>query len=143
MKIQHLIKGKGVQTISPHDSISHTVDRLNAFHIGSLVVSRNHRDIEGIISERDIVKALPGNFDIIEDLLVRDVMTKFVHTCTGDSTVAQVMEMMNSQRIRHIPVVDDAGYLLSIVSIGDVVKHYLDEITHENQSLREYVTGAQ
>ncbi len=142
MKIHHLIRGKGVHTISPRDSISYTVDCLKAFHIGSLVVSQNHRDIEGIISERDIVQALQGKFDIIEDLLVQDVMTRNVHTCTEDSTVAQVMEIMNSKRIRHIPVVDDAGQLISIVSIGDIVKHYLDEITEENQSLREYVTGA-
>lgn len=141
MKIQHLIRGKGVHTISPNDSICYTVDCLKAFHIGSLVVSRNGRDIEGIISERNIVQALQGRFDMIEDLLVKDIMTRYVHTCTGDATVAHVMEIMNSQRITHIPVVDDAGYLISIVSIGDVVKHYLDELNEENQSLREYVAG--
>jgi CBS domain-containing protein len=142
VKIQHLIRGKGVHTILPNDSISYTVDCLKAFHIGSLVVTRNRREIEGIISERDIVQGLPGKFDMMEDLLVRDVMTRHVLTCTGDATVAQVMEMMSTQRVRHVPVVDDAGYLISVVSIGDVVKHYLDEITAENQSLKDYVAGA-
>ena len=77
MKIQHLIQGKGVHTISPNDSISYTVDCLKAFHIGSLVVTRNRRDIEGIISERDIVQGLPGKFDMMEDLLVRDGLAGF------------------------------------------------------------------
>lgn len=142
MKIQHLIRGKGVHTISPNDSIRYTVDCLKAFHIGSLVVTRNRREIEGIISERDIVQGLPGKFDMMEDLLVRDIMTRDVFTCTGDATVAQVMEIMTTRRIRHVPVVDDDGYLISVVSIGDVVKHYLDEITTENQSLKDYVSGA-
>ena len=142
MKIQHLIRGKGVHTISPNDSISYTVDCLKAFHIGSLVVTRNRREIEGIISEREIIHGLPGKFDMMEDLLVRDIMARNVQTCTVDATVAQVMEIMTSQRIRHVPVVDDAGYLISILSIGDVVKHYLDEITTENQSLKDYVSGA-
>jgi CBS domain-containing protein len=142
MKIQTLIKDKHVRTIAAHDSIKHLVECLNTFHVGALVVSSNGKTIDGIVSERDIVRALPGKFDMIEDLHVSDIMTAQVFTCTADSTVAELMAMMTAKRIRHVPVVDENGELLSIVSIGDVLKHHLNEISLENQALKEYVASA-
>jgi CBS domain-containing protein len=142
MKIQTLIKDKNVHTIAAHDSVKHLVESLNTYHVGAMVVSSNGKTIEGIVSERDIVRALPGKFDMIEDLHVRDIMTEQVFTCTADSTVAELMSMMTAKRIRHVPVVDKNGELLSIVSIGDVVKHHLNEISLENQTLKEYVSSA-
>ncbi len=143
MKIQTLIKDKHVRTIAAHDSIKHLVECLNTFHVGALVVSSNGKTIEGIVSERDIVRALPGKFDMIEDLHVSDIMTAQVLTCTVDSTVAELTSMMTAKRIRHVPVIDENGELLSIVSIGDVLKHHLNEISLENQTLKEYVASAQ
>ena len=70
-----------------------------------------------------------------------DIMTAEVFTCTADSTVAELMIMMTEHRIRHVPVVDAQGGLLSIVSIGDVVKSYVSEIDSERTALRDYVTG--
>ena len=142
MKIQTLIKDKNVHTITAHDSVKHLVESLNTYHVGAMVVSSNGKTIEGIVSERDIVRALPGKFDMIEDIRVRDIMTEQVFTCTADSTVAELMSMMTAKRIRHVPVVDENGELLSIVSIGDVVKHHLNEISLENQTLKEYVSSA-
>jgi CBS domain-containing protein len=142
MKIQTLIKDKHVRTIAAHDSIKHLVECLNTFHVGALVVSSNGKTIDGIVSERDIVRALPGKFDMIEDLHVSDIMTAQVFTCAADSTVAELMAMMTAKRIRHVPVVDENGELLSIVSIGDVLKHHLNEISLENQALKEYVASA-
>jgi CBS domain-containing protein len=142
MKIQTLIKDKHVRTIAAHDSIKHLVECLNTFHVGALVVSSNGKTIDGIVSERDIVRALPGKFDMIEDLHVSEIMTAQVFTCTADSTVAELMAMMTAKRIRHVPVVDENGELLSIVSIGDVLKHHLNEISLENQALKEYVASA-
>jgi CBS domain-containing protein len=104
-----------------------------------MVVSYDGKSIDGIVSERDIVRALPGKFDMIDDLHVKEIMTVGVYTCTPDSTVSEVMEMMTKQRIRHVPVVDADGNLLSIVSIGDVVKHHVNEISVENQALKQYV----
>jgi CBS-domain-containing membrane protein len=69
-------------------------------------------------------------------------MTVDVFTCTADATVAEVMSLMTAKRIRHVPVVDAQGDLLSLVSIGDVVKHHLDEISFENQALKQYVAGS-
>ena len=142
MKIQTLIAGKRVHTISAHDTVKRLVESLNTFHIGAMVVSFDGKSIDGIVSERDIVRAMPGKLDMIEDLHVRDLTTVGVHTCTSDATVSEVMEMMTKQRIRHVPVVDADGNLLSIVSIGDVVKHHLNEISIENQALKQYVIGS-
>ena len=139
MKIQSLIAGKRVHTISAHDTVKHLVESLNTFHIGAMVVSFDGKSIDGIVPDRDIVRAMPGKLDMNEDLHVRDLMTVGVHTCTSDATVSEVMEMMTKQRIRHVPVVDADGNLLSIVSIGDVVKHHLNEISIENQALKQYV----
>jgi CBS domain-containing protein len=139
MKIQTLIAEKRVHTISAHDTVKHLVESLNSFHIGAMVVSYDGKTIDGIVSERDIVRALPGKFDMIDDLHVKEIMTVGVYTCTPDSTVSEVMGMMTKQRIRHVPVVDADGNLLSIVSIGDVVKHHVNEISVENQALKQYV----
>lgn len=141
MKIQSLIENKRVRTITPQDSVKHLVECLNTFHIGALVVSSNGKSIDGIVSERDVVRALPGKFDMIEDLYVRDIMTVDVHTCTPDSTVAEMMELMTSKRIRHVPVLDEKGDLISILSIGDVVKHHVNEILLEIQALKDYVAS--
>ena len=142
MKIQMLIKDKHVRTITAQDSVKHLVECLNSFHVGALVVSSDGKTIDGIVSERDIVRNLPGKFDMIEDIHIRDIMTVAVHTCTPESTVAEIMFMMTAQRIRHVPVVDENGDLLSIVSIGDVIKHHVNEISLENQALKEYVASA-
>lgn len=141
MKIQSLIENKRVRTITPQDSVKHLVECLNTFHIGALVVSSNGKSIDGIVSERDVVRALPGKFDMIEDLYVRDIMTVDVYTCTPDSTVAEMMELMTSKRIRHVPVLDEKGDLISILSIGDVVKHHVNEILLEIQALKDYVAS--
>jgi CBS domain-containing protein len=69
-------------------------------------------------------------------------MTVEVHTCTPDSTIAELMKMMTELRIRHVPVVDASGSLMSIVSIGDVVKNYMSELDSERQALKDYVTSA-
>ena len=73
---------------------------------------------------------------------VRDIMTVDVHTCTADSTISELMQMMTELRIRHVPVVDENGALISIVSIGDVVKNHVSELDFERQALRNYVAGA-
>jgi CBS domain-containing protein len=142
MKVQTLIANKRVYTISANDRVKHLVESLNTFHIGAMVVSLDGKVIDGIVSERDIVRAMPGKLDMMEELHVRDIMTVGVHTCTSDATVSEVMELMTKQRIRHVPVVDADGNLLSIVSIGDVVKHHVNEISVENEALKQYVSGS-
>lgn len=142
MKIQTIIANKKAHTISANDTVPHLVERLSSFKVGALVVSPDGREIDGIVSERDVVRAMPGKFDLLEDLHVRDIMTVNVFTCAPEATVAEIMAMMTKQRIRHVPVVDSEGYLISIISIGDVVKHHVNEISVENQALKEYVASS-
>jgi CBS domain-containing protein len=143
MKISSIILGKRVETISASASIHDVVNTLNSHHIGALVVSSDGKRIDGIVSERDVVRAMPGKLDQLIGMHVRDIMTVEVHTCTPDTTVAELMKMMTEHRIRHVPVVDAEGALISIVSIGDVVKNRVGEMESENQALRDYVaTGA-
>ena len=142
MKVSTIILGKRVETISSSASIHDLVNSLNSHHIGALVVSSDGNKIEGIVSERDVVRAMPGKLDQLIGMHVRDIMTVQVHTCTPETTIAELMKMMTELRIRHVPVVDENGSLLSIVSIGDVVKNYISELDSERQALRDYVATA-
>ena len=142
MKIGSIISGKRVETISASASVHDLVNSLNSHHVGALVVSSDGKKIDGIVSERDVVRAMPGKLDQLIGMHVRDIMTVEVHTCTPDSTVAELMKMMTELRIRHVPVVDAKGALLSIVSIGDVVKNHVSELDSERQALRDYVASA-
>jgi CBS domain-containing protein len=142
MKISSIISGKKVETISASASVHDLVNSLNSHHVGALVVSSDGKKIDGIVSERDVVRAMPGKLDQLIGMHVRDIMTVDVHTCTPDSTVAELMTMMTELRIRHVPVVNEAGALISIVSIGDVVKHHVSDLDSERQALRDYVASA-
>ncbi|MEK6648452.1 MAG: CBS domain-containing protein [Actinomycetota bacterium] len=141
MKISALIAGKRVEMISPSASVHDLVNALNVHHIGALVVSPDGKKIEGIVSERDVVRAMPGKLDQLIGMHVRDLMTVDVVTCTADATVAELMKTMTERRVRHIPVVDEDGNVISIVSIGDVVKAYITDIDTERKALRDYVNS--
>jgi CBS domain-containing protein len=142
MRIESIIKEKQVRTIKANDTVEYLLKCLNSFNVGALVVSADSKVIDGIVSERDVVRSLSGKSKRIEDLHVRDIMTVGVFTCRPEATVAELMSMMTEKRIRHVPVVDEKGDLLSIVSIGDVVKYHLIEISLENQTLKEYLSTA-
>lgn len=141
MKIATLISGKKVETISSSASVHDLVNSLNTHHVGALVVSPDGKKIDGIVSERDVVRAMPGKLDQLIGMRVRDLMTVEVITCTENSTVAELMTVMTERRIRHIPVVSMSGELLSIVSIGDVVKARINEIENERKALADYVNS--
>lgn len=139
MKIKDIVAGKRVEVISPSASIHDLVTALNTHHVGALVVSGDGKQIDGIVSERDVVRAMPGKLDELSNMHVRDIMTVQVQTCLVETTVAELMKMMTELRIRHVPVVEANGNLLSIVSIGDVVKGHVSEIDFERKVLQEYV----
>jgi CBS domain-containing protein len=141
MKISALIAGKRVETISSVASVHDLVNALKIHHIGALVVSSDGKKIEGIVSERDVVRAMPGKLDQLIGMHVRDLMTVDVVTCTASATVAELMQTMTERRIRHIPVVNDEGNVISIVSIGDVVKAHIAELDTERKALSDYVSS--
>jgi CBS domain-containing protein len=141
MKVSVIISEKPVYTIEPNATLAELVDRLNQLKIGALVVSQTGADIKGIASERDLLRHMSGSFDKLANFLVTDIMTKDVYTCTEHATVAELMNLMTNLRIRHIPVVDEDHKLISIVSIGDVVKARIDEIDEERKALTDYITS--
>lgn len=134
-------KGADVATVSPTATLADAVALLAEHRIGALIVSRDGETIEGILSERDIVRQLAASGADTLPSSVEDVMTREVATCTWDTSTDELMVLMTEGRFRHVPVVED-GALVAIVSIGDVVKARMEELTLETDQLQAYVTGS-
>jgi CBS domain-containing protein len=132
-------KGRGVVTIPPGASLQEAVALLRQHGIGALVVSSDGRRIDGILSERDVVRRLASDGADALEMTVARAMTSDVSTCVVGDEVEHLMRVMTERRFRHLPVVDHDGYLAGIVSIGDVVKHRLGELEAENHALFEYI----
>lgn len=141
MNVQSILGGKGndVATIAQTASVCDAVRVLGERRIGALVVSGDGLVIEGIISERDIVRLAAGGS--LDGYTVGAVMSTDVVTCSAGDGVDRLMSLMTERRIRHLPVVDERGHLSGIVSIGDVVKARLSELEHENRALADYISG--
>jgi CBS domain-containing protein len=139
MKVQGLITGKHVHTISAESTINDLVEKLSALKVGALVVSPDGKKIDGIVSERDVVAAMPIHFHELDKLHVRDIMTASVTTASAENQVLDLMNLMTNKRIRHIPIVDESGNLVSIISIGDIVKAHVNELDAERNALIDYV----
>ncbi len=142
MNVETILRDKGadVVTAKPSTKIAEIVATLAEKRIGAIVLCEDLSHIQGIISERDIVRGLKRHGASLLDMVARDMMTSQVKTCTPSDTVSQLMEQMTEHRIRHLPVVDE-GRLCGVLSIGDVVKSRLGEIESEADALRAYVTG--
>lgn len=134
-------KGTDVATVRPDETLLDAAKRLAEHGIGSLVVSASGHTVDGILSERDIVRHLADQGPDSMTHPVSAAMTSQVTTCDGHATSDQLMATMTAGRIRHIPVVED-GRLVGIVSIGDVVKSYIDDLEVRAKSLQDYVTGS-
>lgn len=133
-------KGSDVHTVAPTATLAEAASDLAEYGIGALVVSSDGAVVEGMLSERDIVRQLAATGPGALELTVADAMTAEVTTCSKHETADDLMATMTSGRIRHVPVMEDGG-LVGIVSIGDVVKSRIDELELQRESLQEYVTG--
>lgn len=141
MLIEHILatKGPDVVTTSSTATVADAVALLKTFRIGAVVVSDDDgATAAGILSERDIVRALADDGAAALQRPVAQVMTSEVHTCPPSATLDDLMELMTARRIRHVPVMA-GGRLAGVVSIGDVVKHRVGELSVEAQTLHEYV----
>ena len=133
-------KGRHVETIRPDAKALMAVHRLRMQNVGALVVSRDGERVEGVLSERDVVRGLARHGADLLDMSVVAVMTRAVPVCAPDDLLTTVMAQMTRTRNRHVPVVDN-GRLCGIVSVGDVVKHRLEEMELETSVLRDaYLT---
>lgn len=140
MKIEDVIRLKGtdVVTIEPAATVKQLIDLLAEYNIGAVVVSADGRHIDGIVSERDVVRHLASEGSGIVDNPVSSIMTANVKTCDPSDRIEDTAHTMTYARVRHLPVVVD-GELKAVVSIGDVVKYRIDQLTDERNHLLGYL----
>jgi CBS domain-containing protein len=140
MRIREIVAAKpsqAVVTVSPQATVRELLALLAENNVGALVVSTDGTSVDGIVSERDVVRRLHENADLLS-AEVATIMTSNLHTCEPDSDLDEMMGVMTERRIRHVPVVAD-GALVGIVSIGDVVKHKISRLQFERDQLDSYV----
>jgi CBS domain-containing protein len=134
------VKGAEVVTVTPDTKVRRLLAVLAEHGIGAVIVSRDGSSIDGIASERDIVRALAQRGAVVMSEPVTAIYTAEVRTVTPQTSLEEVMRMMTEHRVRHAPVVAD-GALRGIVSIGDVVKNRIDELETERAALTDYITS--
>lgn len=140
MRVNDVLKAKAIQsviTISPDASVRDLITLLATHNVGALVVSSDGNHLDGIVSERDVVRRINEDPAAL-DRQVSTIMTSDVHTCEGSEPVPELAELMTDQRIRHVPVLDGLT-VIGIISIGDVVKSRISELEFERNQLEEYV----
>jgi len=143
MNVTHIMKLKGsstVETISPETSVASAAAILAEKRFGALVISVTGSDIAGILSERDIVRALAREAGGCLTMPVSKLMTEAVETCAPDEKANSVLERMTSGRFRHMPVTD-GDRMVGLLSIGDVVKARMAEIEQENAAMAGMLSG--
>ncbi|HET6625326.1 MAG TPA: CBS domain-containing protein [Nocardioidaceae bacterium] len=144
MRINEVLAAKAsheVITVNPDATVRDLLGLLAQHNVGALIVSGDGSSVDGIVSERDVVRRLHENEDLLGSP-VSSIMTAEVQTCEGHHPVTDLMQVMTEQRIRHVPVVKD-GLLTGIISIGDVVKSRMRELEFERDQLDSYVHTAQ
>lgn len=140
MRIGDVLKAKPsheVITIGADAGVRELIAKLAEHNIGALIVSSDGITVEGIVSERDVVRHLHSDGTVINNT-VQAIMTAVVQTCDQETQVDELMKTMTERRVRHVPVVE-GGRLVGIISIGDVVKHRIDQLEFERDQLDSYV----
>jgi CBS domain-containing protein len=131
-------KGSSVTTIGPDATVAAAVAEMARHNVGALVVSSDGRTVEGIVSERDVTRALESFGGALLDKPIRLIMSSEVRTASPDENIESLAVMMTEYRIRHVPVLED-GVLAGIVSIGDVVKSRIEELEEDRDALLQYI----
>lgn len=142
MQVMQILKEKGadVVTMSASETLGEAIKVLTTRRIGAVVVTGPRGEVQGILSERDLVRVLATRGAEMLEERVGTAMTSPVITCELETTIEDLMRLMTTRRIRHLPVMRH-GRLAGIISIGDVVKHRLMELETETTTLREYIGG--
>jgi CBS domain-containing protein len=134
-------KGAGVFSIEPTATVETAIKTLGKHNIGALLVLGPDRRVIGILSERDIVRALGEHGAGVLTQPLSQVMTRKVVTCGQTETVGTIMERMTTGKFRHVPVIEE-DQVVGVISIGDVVKYRLHEMEQESAALRDYIQSA-
>lgn len=142
MQVAEILRSKGfdVATVQPNHTVADALNTMSEHNIGAVVVTSDGTAIDGIVSERDIVRALTGTPEHLLSQEVTTIMTRTVFTCTPTDRLHDLMSRMTDKRIRHLPVEID-GALGGIISIGDVVKHRVSELETEARAMEDYIQG--
>jgi CBS domain-containing protein len=142
MTVQAVLGNKGFEVISIHADVTlaEAIALLSARHIGAVLVMKDH-SIEGILSERDVVRVLAKRGAAALEAPVGEVMTRKVVTCRRADTAASIMEKMTNGKFRHLPVVEN-DHVVGLISIGDIVKWRVKEYEREQEALRDYIKTA-
>ena len=142
MNVEIILKTKGsdVATTKPGTTLAEVARELAKRKIGALGVSADESSVDGIVSERDIVRSVAASGAAALDKPVSSCMTRDVFTCKLNDSVQELMSTMSQKRIRHLPVTKD-GKLCGMISIGDVVKYRLEEVEYEAEALRGFIAG--
>jgi CBS domain-containing protein len=135
------IKGSKVKTVTPDTSARELSVRLHAERIGAMIVTSDGRTIDGIVSERDLAYGLAAHGSELPAVPVSRLMAKIVVVCSPEDSITHVMKLMTQRRVRHVPV-KEGDQLVGIISIGDVLKHRLDELELEANVMRDYAVAA-
>lgn len=140
--VDHLLQKKGnvVLSLDQHDTIGHAAQLLKDKDVGALVVASDEGALQGIISERDIVRRLAESSDGILELSIGEIMTRDVITCSPDDSMIKVLQIMTEGHFRHIPVVEN-GMLVGLVTIGDMVNFRLKELEYESLQMKQMIVG--
>ncbi|MBB4659029.1 CBS domain-containing protein [Parvularcula dongshanensis] len=141
MKARDILNAKGrtVVTVPPGTPLADAISLLAARNIGAVVIAQEDEPL-GILSERDVVRALAGAPTGFRGTQVDSLMTTALHTATLEAGVDELLDLMTERRVRHVPVLEE-GKLVGILSIGDVVKHRMREVVDEREALRSYISG--
>ncbi len=143
MAVAHILRQKGsvVHAVAPGDTVQTIVDKLSQHRIGAVLVMDRDGNLAGIVSERDVVRAMSGNAGGVAQKTAADIMTARVRTCAPGDTEGDLMTLMTEHRIRHLPVLSN-GKIIGMISIGDVVKHRIESMELEAEQMKTYIASA-
>lgn len=142
MVIANILKSKGSQVVSvrPHDGVASITRTLAQHRIGAVLVAEQDGHVLGIVSERDIVRALASLGESVTRMTAGQLMTRILFTVSPRSTVQDALQLMTDRRVRHLPVLEENGSLAGLISIGDLVKARIAEAEYEAEELKIFVT---
>ncbi len=144
MLIEQILRQKGRQvvTVAPRDCIASIARTLAQHRIGAVLVIEDDGTVSGIVSERDIVRAMAGGGEAVLRMTAGQLMTRVLYTLIPASTVHEGLQTMTDRRVRHLPVLERDGSLAGMISIGDLVKARIAEVEAETEELKGYVATA-
>lgn len=137
------VRDNVIYSVTGDTNIKDAVDKMNIHNIGALMVLSESGEIEGIFTERDVMRKLASTNELVGHLPVKEIMTNrdFLITVNGDESIAEIMDIMMIKKVRHLPIVDDKGVLHGVIAMRDVFKILLKDAEQENKDMKNYVMG--